>query len=72
MFKAPQTGDRVHGVTITYRDGMAFSFEMHATLGDGKVSNLVYRSTPAQIATVVCHTDGPYDLFTLCGFPQHL
>lgn len=65
MFKAPQKGDRVTGLTVKYADGMEYTFEMHATIGDGTVGRFIARSTPSQIATVVMHTDGPYDLFSL-------
>ena len=66
MFKAPQTGDRITGLTITYRDGMSYTFEMHATLGEGKAAHLVARSAPSKIATVHLFTeDGEYTLFSL-------
>jgi len=66
MFKAPQTGDRITGLTITYRDGMSYTFEMHATLGEGKAAHFLAGCAPSNIATVHLFTeDGMYTLFSL-------
>ncbi len=65
MFKAPQRGDQVTGQCITYRDGMSYTFEMHATLGDGRVGGFLARSTPKSIDTVILYRERGEHLFSL-------